>query len=394
MKPLASILRVRKTCAPRLLALSALTLAVVCFAAPRAPQELHTAGLTVHEWGTFTGIAGGQGKAIEWTAYGGAEPFDLPRFVEHLSTATFKTGLRGTIRMETPVMYFYSPQEVTVSVRVGFSQGLITEWYPHAAMVQPHQVPPMVDLGKLPAGGSIEWDNVTVSPNLSGEFPRQDAESRYYAARETASAPLFVNAPSGDQQEKFLFYRGVSAAALPFTAGQNAKGGLLVKSLSGERIPALVYFERRGNQVGYRWSAAGSEVPLEAPVLDADLDSLCDELRRVLIDQGLYPDEAQAMLATWRDSWFEEGSRLIYIVPRGFVDKLLPLAIDPAPAQLVRVFVGRLEIVSPATVQEVAAAVKTHNGAILKKYGRFLEPILQIARAELAYSGCTSAGGK
>ncbi len=37
----------------------------------------------------------------------------------------------------------------------------------------------------------------------------------------------------------------------------------------------------------------------------------------MLIAQGLYQDEAQAMLETWRDSWFEEGSRLLYIVPRG-----------------------------------------------------------------------------
>ncbi len=394
MKLRDSVVFARKTWRLRLFFLSALALAVMCFAAPHAPQESHATGLTVHEWGTFTGIAGEQGKAIEWAAYGGAEPFDLPRFVEHLSTVTFKTGLRGTIRMETPVMYFYSPQEVTVSVKVGFSQGLITEWYPHAATVQPHQVPLMVNLDQLPAGGSIEWDNVRVSPNLPGEFPREDAESRYYAARETAATPLFVKAPSGEEQEKFLFYRGVSAAELPLTARQNDRGDLLVTSLSGEQIPAVVYFERRGNQVGYRWSRAGSEVPLEAPVLGSNVDSLCDELERVLIDQGLYPDEAQAMLATWRDSWFEEGSRLIYIVPRGFADKLLPLAIDPAPPELVRVFVGRLEIVSPTTVREVAAAVKTRNVAMLNRYGRFLEPILQIVRAQPPNPGCVNACGK
>jgi len=47
------------------------------------------------------------------------------------------------------------------------------------------------------------------------------------------------------------------------------------------------------------------------------------------------------MVETWRNSWFEEGSRLLYIVPPAFVNKVLPLSIKPAPAQTVRVFVGK-----------------------------------------------------
>jgi hypothetical protein len=30
--------------------------------------------------------------------------------------------------METPVLYSYAPQDVTVNVGVGFRQGVITEW--------------------------------------------------------------------------------------------------------------------------------------------------------------------------------------------------------------------------------------------------------------------------
>ena len=83
------------------------------------------------------------------------------------------------------------------------------------------------------------------------------------------------------------------------------------------------------------------------------------------------------MVRTWRQSWFEEGSRLLYIVPAQFVDTVLPLAISPAPSQRVRVFVGRLELVTPATRRAVETAFATHDGATLKMYGRFLEPILQ-----------------
>src|SRR6185369_13243373 len=67
----------------------------------------------------------------------------------------FKLGLRGTIRMETPVIYFYSPRKMTVSVRVAFSKGIITEWYPHAAAVQPSRMLPTAKLSHLQKDGSI-----------------------------------------------------------------------------------------------------------------------------------------------------------------------------------------------------------------------------------------------
>jgi hypothetical protein len=84
------------------------------------------------------------------------------------------------------------------------------------------------------------------------------------------------------------------------------------------------------------------------------------------------------MIETWKDSWLEEGSRLIYIVPSGFIDKILPLIIDPAPGQIVRVFVGRLEIVTPATTTAVRTALAHNDEGTLDKYSRFLDPILQI----------------
>ena len=37
------------------------------------------------------------------------------------------------------------------------------------------------------------------------------------------------------------------------------------------------------------------------------------------------------MIETWRDSWFQEGMRIFYLVPRQTVDAVLPLKIAPAP---------------------------------------------------------------
>jgi hypothetical protein len=340
--------------------------------------------LTVHEWGTFTAIAGEDGRAIEWSPLGLPRfpgSADLPKFVEHVSDVNFKRGLRGTIRMETPVLYFYSSRDVKVSARVAFSKGLITEWYPHADRVQPGGVLRDASLSQLQTDGSIVWNNVAVSPHPDAQFPREGEVNRYYAARETSSSPLRVHTAAGEQQEKFLFYRGVSGSPLPLSARLTPAGELVVKSLSGDEIPKAVLFERRGEQVGYRLAdALTDETSLDAPVLNGNVDSLYRDLEEILVGQGLYRDEAHAMVETWKDVWFEEGSRLIYIVPRAFIDKVLPLTIEPTPGQIVRVFVGRLEIVTPATTEAVKTAIARNDEETLNKYGRFVEAILQTVK--------------
>ena len=93
------------------------------------------------------------------------------------------------------------------------------------------------------------------------------------------------------------------------------------------------------------------------------------------------------MVETWRDSWFEEGSRLLYIVPPEFVNAVLPLSIKPAPIQTTRVFVGRLELVTPATASAVERAFAERDRATLGKYARFLEPILKTMIASALDSG-------
>jgi hypothetical protein len=339
------------------------------------------AGLTVHEWGTFTSIAGQDGGAVEWSPLTGST--DLPGFVEHFRTPEFKLGLRGTVRMETPVLYFYDSREEQVSVKVNFVKGLITEWYPHASRVEPSANPADWSMYQGHTDGSIAWDTVTVSPSLRAEFPRQAENSHYYAARMTSATPLRVKTPMGDQQEKFLFYRGVSTFHVPISAKLTADGKVQVENGVEEEIPNTILFERRGENVGYRIGGAiAKDTVLDPPELTANVFDLGRELQGMLVAQGLYADEAQAMVETWRDSWFEEGSRLIYIVPANFVNRILPLSINPAPAQTARVFVGRLELVTPATEKAVETAFAMRDQVTLEKYGRFLEAILQTMMAK------------
>jgi hypothetical protein len=331
--------------------------------------------LTAHEWGTFTSIAGSDGQALEWSPLTGST--DLPAFVEHFRDPGYKLGLRGTVRMETPVLYFYSSKEETVSVSVAFSKGVITEWYPHASHIEPVGNLYSESLRKAGARGGIAWDSVTVAPNGRPDFPREDRSNHYFAARMTSSTPLRVMTAAGEQQEKFLFYRGVSTFSVPLSATLDAEGKLRVKNRGVQEIPTTILFERRGEKVGYSISGAlKGEAILDPPELTATIDDLGRDLEGILVAQGLYQDEAHAMVETWRNSWFEEGSRLLYIVPSALVNEVLPLSINPAPAQTVRVFVGRLELVTPATEKEVETAFGAHDTATLKAYGRFLEPIL------------------
>jgi len=333
--------------------------------------------LTAHEWGTFTSIAGSDGKAVEWLPLSDS---DLPNFLEEFRGSNFKVNLRGTVRMETPVLYFYSPRDTTLSVKVVFSKGLITEWYPHASRVEPSAMVKDESLYRSHADGSIAWDSVHLVPFLGADFPRENRDNRYYAARETSETPIRVKAHSGYQQEKFLFYRGVSTFPVPISAKITPERKVLVTNLNQEAVPNVMLFERRGDKLGYRIGGMlQSELTLDPPELTGTIDSLNSELEGILVGQGLFPDEAHAMVETWRDSWSEEGSRLFYIVPSQFVNTILPLSIHPAPAQTTRVFVGRLELVTPATEWAAETAFLAHDDVMTAKYFRFQLPIMKVA---------------
>ena len=92
------------------------------------------------------------------------------------------------------------------------------------------------------------------------------------------------------------------------------------------------------------------------------------------------------MLNTWRDSWFEEGLRVFYIMPRKTTDAILPINIDPQPEGLVRVLVGRTEMLTPEMEKTVTEKLRTLNDPSpnvrqtalkdINRYGRFTESIL------------------
>jgi hypothetical protein len=197
--------------------------------------------------------------------------------------------------METPVIYFYSPRQTTVSVRVSFAKGLITEWFPHATAVRPSQVSVLVLDPSI--DGTIAWKDFTIAPASQQAFHRESAPSHYYAARETAANSISISAPAGNQLEKFLFYRGVSSFSPPLSAKVLPSGQLQVQNHAAA-IPKLILFERRGDKLGYSVSALESSATLSTPSTSGTFDSLRNDFEDALVAQGLYRDEAHAMLET------------------------------------------------------------------------------------------------
>jgi hypothetical protein len=332
---------------------------VLLLAAPVfADATLPGGGLVVHEWGTFTSVAGPNGNAESWQALDG--PVDLPCFVHRLPGRNLKFD-PGSVRMETPVLYFYSPQKVRASVHVEFKPGSFTEWYPQAR----------VQSGPT---GQIDWDAVDILPGAEPQWSTTQGPSRYFAARETDATPIQV----GQEQEKLIFYRGIGDFALPLAVRITGGTKLELRNQGKDAIAAAIVFDHHNGKSTYQVTRdLRDSESMDLSNLAGDATVVQEELQMLLVQQGLFPKEAAAMIETWKDSWFEEGTRVIWLVPRPAVNGVLPIGITPTPAALTRVFVGRTEVLSPATRAELSAALAGADLPVLAQYGRFLEPFLR-----------------
>ena len=366
-------------------------------AAPAAPEAPAAARLVAHEWGTFTSFSGADGVPLSFTP----NNEDLPNFVYRQVNPLSKSGrlnAGGLVSMETPVVYFYTDREQKVSVKVDFPKGWITEWYPHASAA------PTAKIGSDTGGQSIRWD-VKLTPGEPERFPRTKAshENHYYHARETDAAPLQsevvpprANSDDGTyderglrggtvlQREKFLFYRGVGTFAPPVTVRALGGDRVSVVNTSGGPAKGLTLVTVRDGKLAFRPLpdvASGATAEAQLPTAVGSRNELGEHLVSALTREGLYEKEAKAMVKTWDSAWFgEEGTRLLYLVPRAKTDELLPFTMDPKPTELVRVLVGRhdfltpeAEVVADAEVKRLRAAQAELNAAhaALRKLGRF-----------------------
>ena len=332
----------------------------------------------VHEWGTFTVLQDEQGRPLPGV---NVNEESLPPFVHRLYRGLapqehelsplgyrYSKGLPASysaalMRMETPIIYIYppaSPNPPRLDVSVRFRGGWISEWYPNAEVVSPGFQRQSKTLGALTpqTTGSIHWKGLRA--NAAGPPPKTD-EPVWLAPRNVAAAQL---ATEKNEREKYLFYRGVANIEAPLQVLRTSDRELQVRfnrsarNLQQDRMTFnalwLADIRRDGSLAFRELPSMDSENVLKTAATFAEADyrksnmaALRASMREVLQTEGLREDEADAMLNTWRVSYFQSpGLRLFFTLPRTWTDAVLPLEFSQ-PADMERVMIGRIEIVTP-----------------------------------------------
>ncbi|GAC1351086.1 MAG: hypothetical protein NVS3B20_02020 [Polyangiales bacterium] len=365
--------------------------------------------LTVHEWGTFTTLQGSSGASLDGLQH---ESEALPQFVYSRTRAQSSpfAAYGDTSRdvpvshvggkMETPVIYFYSKSARHVRVHVDFEQGLLTQWFPSASSVTPAISPherSRSDISNI-LRSSLEWD-VNLTPGdapMPEGVPFVATSDPWTFARETKAA--WVHADNGGA-ERYLFYRGLGRMPLPLEVHAAESNAQVVHNKGEQPISAafVIEMQARGEgrfqklnalEGGGVQRASLDEIALRGKA--AVVADLSAEVSRALVSQGLFDDEARAMVRTWSLTWFASvGTRVIYLVPTAVTEAILPLTIEPKPSSLVRVLVGRHEFLTKEAERKVVELLKerlssdvtVREGAMkqLAQLGRFLEPTVRRA---------------
>lgn len=324
-------------------------------------------GLKVHEWGTFTTLSSSSGQPLSGLY---VDATRLPAFVYGLPFFNFdpvggwasREKLRNvTVKLETPVLYFYSAKEMDVTVKVGFQGGTISQWYPQCSECETGPTGTYVDFGGQPYAGHIGWKAKVLKPGVQRAYTptATGQETLEWTAPRNTGLANDVRGEHGEI-ENFLFYRGLGNFASAVDLAFRADGSLRVRNRGSEDIPFLMIYDRsmepgmESFPAAIWWKGgmeAGEELILSRPTGQLDYmtsDSAMQELKSEMVEAGLYTQEAQSLLNTWYNGYFLEGGlKAFWIVPRAQVDDILPLEILPLPDSLVRVIVGRSEILTP-----------------------------------------------
>ena len=364
--------------------------------APEAgtPETPASPGLVVHEWGTFTSVQDATGKSHPGLHH---EDEELPGWVYRRDpgpNAYFEILPEEPLQqLETPVVYFHAPEAMDVRVEVDFPEGIISQWFPSATTY----APALFALSAI-AGGSMRWD-VTVDPAIdAADFLPVDPQEIWAPSRNVRSTPVrYRNAAGTEELEQFIFYRGLGQFDLPVRVTAPRDDRVVVKNDSDDDIAALVILRSTGDGgavTALGGLAAGASLTATVPVAiepwPAYVDKAHAALKQAIMTTGLYDDEAEAMVDTWTRSWFgNPGIRVLYLVPREWTDELLPIRVTPAPSELVRTLVGRIEVLTPAmeaaTWEHIVALGEAPSWEAIEKVidalGRFAEPRVRQALA-------------
>jgi hypothetical protein len=120
------------------------------------------------------------------------------------------------------------------------------------------------------------------------------------------------------------------------------------------------------------------------------VDEVSADVASRLYASGLYEPEALAMVNTWKSSYFKtDGVRLLFVMPQSWTDRFIPMRINPKPQELVRVMVGRVELLDTKREKRAEEAIRNLSSPVasvrerafetLHSEGRYVEPIVRRA---------------
>jgi hypothetical protein len=384
-------------------------MSLVSSASPIATFEEQPTDLVIHEWGTFLGMSGSDGTALDGMYH---EEHALPSFVHARSRDQLRLPavfLKG----ETPVIYFYTQKPQSVRLGVGFPKGVWTQWYPQALRVEPSLVQQAQAPDRI-RDGRICWavDLIPASvaearrQSRSGDIPAlppTNADALWHFARDVDAAYVQcvnnAHEPPAAEYERFLFYRGLGEARLPLRLDASSGGTLTLDSdpTIGDGVRHVFVLRVEKGRAAYRYLPivrSGQTVanvipsPDETKPLKVFTKTIAADLASRLEASGLYAKEARAMVNTWTTSYFQtDGIRVLFVLPQRWTDSFIPMSVTPRPKQVVRVMVGRLELLSREREQLAEAAIKSLASAdatrrseaysFLAEQGRYVEPMIR-----------------
>jgi hypothetical protein len=350
------------------------------FAVALSCAPLVAAEFTVHEWGTFTSVVGSDGRMLTGLE---VEEEAVPPFVHSLtgfapSNKGWDRPVRNvTVKMETPVLYFYSKTPLSVRVDVRFNGGSISQWYPDRVagetMPEPRPGNTGVSLGSdtFPPidftsayKGRASWrvDILASDATTRVNTPREQETPQWPRAR--VPGANLVRGVRGEV-EGFVFYRGIGNFSMPLEATVSADGPVRLRNTGVEPLPFVWVYEkpRRAGESARSWCGSLPVAASQVVTATAVIAEPEQQFHRALVAAGLTSDEAAALRSTWRESYFDRaGLRVFWIVPRKLADAVLPIAIEPRPSRLERVLVGRTEVLTPAFETELARDFAMNGG--------------------------------
>jgi hypothetical protein len=184
---------------------------------------------------------------------------------------------------------------------------------------------------------------------------------------------------------------------MPLSVQALGRGAFKVKNTAREALPAFVLVRVQDHKVRFKvydHLSQGAEMEAQEPQEESTTAKLEEAVAELLVREGLYEKEARAMVKTWSFDWFgEDGTRILYLVPSRLTDELLPLRITPKPNALLRVLVGRHDVLTPERESDIDLLVKKLDGPspgeakasdrALNELGRYRWPAQEASRARL-----------